>query len=639
MRYRTILDLSSGWTFVKKRMSRRWLRACSEHNGERVDLPHCWNDKDAFHENVSYYRGYGSYRKTFTVPELSGDASDTVWTLKSEGFYGTGDVWLNGRKLADVDGAYLGISLDVTGHLLTDSANVLALRLTNKCRSHVLPGIKDPDFLLYGGLAGRVWLQRRAACHLNEDTIRIRCEPAETGDNSWLVNIDFAVANRSARQRQCQAQWSIFDVNANAASNCIIASDPMEIAVGEQDESGNCAVRLTVPNPKLWNTANPALYIAECVLSENGEPVDSISVRFGFRSAAFKAGQGFFLNGERVELHGCNRHECMPGFGNALPVRQHREDALLLKKLGCNFVRLSHYPQHPAFLDACDELGILVYAEIATWKSVRTGRWLASACSQMRGMIRRDGNHPCVILWGMGNESRSRKAYLALRTIAEQEDGSRPVTYAENHFYRARREKTIGIPDVWGCNYELDALEQGRDASRLKCVIVSECSNYPPAVRGNLQEEARQVELIERDLAVFRGKQYVAGFALWCFSDYATMRKKRYVRHCGIVDAMRRPKMAAALMQAMFTTEPFVKVFAERLGPANNNQQILHIFTNCQQVALLRNGKQIVSLQGAPHYVKQIQSEPGDLIAIGSRDGKEISDRLIVSASTAILWR
>ena len=154
----------------------------------------------------------------------------------------------------------------------------------------------------------------------------------------------------------------------------------------------------------------------------------------------------------------------MPGFGNALPVQQHRQDALLIKQMGCNFVRLSHYPQHPAFLDACDELGILVYAEIATWKSVRTGRWLKSACRQMRDMIRRDRNHPSIILWGMGNESRSRKAYAALREIAEQEDGTRAVTYAENHLYRAKREKTVGIPDVWGCNYELDALEEGRDA-------------------------------------------------------------------------------------------------------------------------------------------------------------------------------
>ena len=92
--------------------------------------------------------------------------------------------------------------------------------------------------------------------------------------------------------------------------------------------------------------------------------------------------------------------------------------------------------------------------------------------------------------------------------------------------------------------------------SRLKCVVVTECSNYPPAVRGNRAEEAKQVELIERDLAKIAGKPYVAGFALWCFSDYATMRKKRYMRHCGLFDAMRRPKMAAEFMQAKYGGEP-----------------------------------------------------------------------------------
>ena len=105
---------------------------------------------------------------------------------------------------------------------------------------------------------------------------------------------------------------------------------------------------------------------------------------------------------------GCNRHECLPGFGNALPVNLHRQDAESIKAAGPNFVRLSHYPQHPEFLNACDQLGVLVYAELASWKSVRGGRWLKAAVRQFGDMIRRDRNHPSVIMWGLGNEGPCR---------------------------------------------------------------------------------------------------------------------------------------------------------------------------------------------------------------------------------------
>jgi len=538
------MDLNCGWAFAKGRAWRKWLASPSGNCDEVVDLPHCWNAKDSFLEDVTYYRGYGSYRKHFSLPARTSGDEDSVWTLESGGFYGTGDVWLNGSKIAEVDGQYLGFSLDVGNDLLWNSENIIGIRLTNKCSSYVLPGIDDPDFLLYGGLAGGIWLQKKPRVHLDSSCASVRTQ--QIRHNEFDVTIGCTAVNQFSASRSCSLKCSVRNKNGSVVAEA--SADP-------NAATGEFAVSMRVFDVDLWSPASPTLYRAECTLLEGGNVIDSIEIPFGFRSAVFEPWRGFFLNGERIELRGVNRHECMPGFGNALPLQQHRKDALLIKQMGCNFVRLSHYPQHPAFLDACDELGILVYAEIATWKSVCTGRWLKSACRQMRDMIRRDRNHPSIILWGMGNESRSQKAYTALREIAEQEDGTRAVTYAENHLYRAKREKTLGIPDVWGCNYEFDAMEEGRDASRLKCVIVTECSNYPPAVRGNLEEEANQVELIEQDLAKIAGKPYVAGFAIWCFSDYATMRKKRYMRHCGLFDAMRRPKMAAAFMQAKYGAE------------------------------------------------------------------------------------
>jgi len=223
----------------------------------------------------------------------------------------------------------------------------------------------------------------------------------------------------------------------------------------------------------------------------------------------------------------------------------HEADAKCIKQMGLNFVRLSHYPQHPAFLEACDRLGILVYAELSSWKSVRGGEWLRQASRQMEGMIRRDRNHPSIILWGMGNEGRHAAAYHSLYRLCKCLDPQRAVTYAENHVYRARRQKTLGIPDVWGLNYEFDALAEGVAGSRMQCAVVSECSNYPHTRRGDADAEATQLDTIKKDLARMDSHPEIAGFALWCFNDYATLRKQRYRRFSGIVDAWRTPKAAA----------------------------------------------------------------------------------------------
>ena len=236
------------------------------------------------------------------------------------------------------------------------------------------------------------------------------------------------------------------------------------------------------------------------VAERDGTTVDEARVRFGITRAEFRPDEGFFLDGRRTELQGANRHAEIPGLGSALPAELHRRDARILKDLGCNFVRLSHYPQSPAFLDACDELGILVYAELATWKVMRSSaRFQRAAQRQLRSMVLRDRHHPSVILWGIGNETRAREPFLALSALARELDPSRPVTYAENHLYRARRYRTLGIPDVWSVNYELHELEAARDASRLRAVVLTECCKHFTAVRGDDREELAQVTAIEVD--------------------------------------------------------------------------------------------------------------------------------------------
>jgi len=536
MDYRKIISLDKSWQFVRSRASRSWVTGIA--NDCHVDLPHCWNSDDAFQDGVEYYRGWGSYRSCFTFEGSS--SGNCRWMLVSEGFYGTGDVWLNGKKLGKVDGQYLGFSFDVSGMLNQHGENSIGIRLTNRCPLSVLPGKKMPDFLLYGGMSGRLRLERIPTVSIDIESTQIESKVNQAG-KSAEVTISAAVVGDSAGHT---INWSIHDADGSRLNAQV---DP-GLRAGSTLISHNrtpSPAKLTIENPRLWDIDDPQLYVAEGTLSINGRIVDVARIRFGVRSAEFRPNEGFFLNGRRVPLRGCNRHESMPGFGRALPLARHRDDAKLIKSMGLNFVRLSHYPQHPEFLNACDELGILVYAEIASWKSVRGGSWLKSAYRQMHDMMVRDRNHPSVIMWGMGNEGRHLGAYTKLYALCKSLDPQRAVTYAENHLYRARRKKTVGLPDVWGLNYEFDSLEEGRDACRMQCVVVSECSNYPHTQRGNSEAEKIQLDTIKRDLATIESHKFVAGFALWCFNDYATLRKKRYKRYSGLVDAWRKPKSSA----------------------------------------------------------------------------------------------
>ncbi len=555
MRTRIRISLDRDWEFIRRRASRRWINGIATDRD--VDLPHCWNDQDAFREGVMYYRGWGSYRRRFRLDGIEPVDSKAVrWRLVAEGFYGTGDVWLNGRRLGRMDGQYLGFEFDVTGSLNVRDENRIGIRLTNRCRSSVLPGTRKPDFILYGGLSGRMWLERVPATRIDLAATRIDCEirapasleagdenrsgstdkPSEEGSPACNAMVVIASGVAGPEAGGCRLSWTIRDDQGRSVAESLPADG----------KGAGRDARIEMTAVRLWDVNDPHLYTAQGTLTQDGVVVDDVSIRFGLRRAEFQPDEGFFLNGRRVPLRGCNRHESMPGFGRALPLWLHREDAVRIKDMGLNFVRLSHYPQHPAFLDACDELGLLVYAEIASWKSVRGGAWLRRACRQMQGMILRDRHHPSIILWGMGNESRHRGAYRRLYALCKKLDPARPVTYAENHLYRARRIGTVGLPDVWGTNYEFEAMAEGRDASRQRCVVVSECSDCPDTQRGRPDAESQQLETLRRDLEIVEKEAFVAGFALWSYNDYATRRRGRYRYHSGILDAWRIPKKSAA---------------------------------------------------------------------------------------------
>jgi hypothetical protein len=603
-------DISAGWEFVRGWAGRRWMRG-RKRGGEIVDLPHCWNRTDTFQHGRRSYSGRGAYRRILDLPAAPEVAG--CWRLRSEGFYGFGDIWLDGRAIARIDGQYLGFGVPLPPS--TPAGNrLLTIRLDDFFRRRVLPGQRHPDFILHGGLAGRVWLEHVPETRIEESAVEVVCSRGPEG--AEILELRCFVTGVDTSSSDLRVNWKVSDSHGRQ----IAAAGPAPVG------DGVVTVSTMIMDPACWSPDDPRLLWAECRLENRDRVIDSVRIRFGITRAEFRPDEGFFLDGTRVDLHGCNRHESIPGLGSALPRELHHDDAQLLRDYGCNFVRLAHYPQHPAFLDACDELGILVYAEIATWKSVSSSRhWRRAARRQTRHLILRDRHHPSVILWGMGNESRSRKAYLELRDIARELDPKRPVTYAENHLYRARRENTVGIPDVWGLNYELEAVEEGRDSCGLRNVLVAECCNYPQSVRGDDGAELTQVATLEYDWSLMADKPYLAGHAVWCFADYATEYRKRIRRHAGLFDAWRQPKMAAELFRARYSTAPFVSLFVTN-GRAGRQ---LHAFSNCRRLQADIDHKPAIDLEGALHHVVDLEEAFTEIVVEGDVDGETVRETLL----------
>ncbi len=582
--YRSELPLNTNWSFRRGRAPERKI----------VDLPHCWNERDTFQQGITYYQGQGVYQKTLAVPASDRPHTPSCWQLRSEGFYGFGDLWINGSKICRFDGQYIGLGEDVTAWIRPGTEHDIKIRVRNTRKRYVLPGKKDPDFLLYGGLAGKMRLLRLPAIHLKDRSLRVLCEGALSSHAT--VRVSVPVRNRLTVPQTVRVIASV-----TAMSGEIVASETSAPTPVPPEGEAVAQVALRLDHPLPWDIERPHLYRVECALRMGEETIDTAGVRFGAREAFFDGNDGFFLNRNRVFLQGVNRHESMPGFGNALPDELHQADARLIRGMGLNFVRLSHYPQSPAFLDACDEAGLLVYAEIASWKSVRPGLWARAACRQLKAMMERDRNHPSVILWGFGNEARSRIVYRKMQSIADALDPGRATIYAENHLHRGMRRRTLKQTDVLGINYELDRLRDAHACSRNGSLVVSETGNYAHTVRGETEAEIKQIKGWEQGLGEIVKHPYVAGYALWCFADHATQRKGRYLRQSGVVDAWRVPKMSASYIRAATEKRLYVSVHGDWGTGNGNGKRRIHVFSNAERL-LITAGNDLLAEMPAQRY-------------------------------------
>jgi len=620
---RQIIDFNKNWLFEKD----DWVGL---HNAsqpdwddskwEKIRLPHSWNMEDTFDDVQGYYRGFGWYRKHFKIAD---EHRGRKLFIRFGAIYVQAEIWINEKHFGPFPSGYTPITIDITDCINWEGENLIAVRVNNIHNDEIPPGRWRMDYNCYGGIYREVELISVSPVHLGEDDFFVTTPIIEKEYSEIAVQIK--VKNCTDKLAETKVVCELFD-GANLKAKF---EQSMRVPAGLAVLLNNLHAK--VNDLKLWSPDDPKLYRLKVTLLQEGEAVDDLVTDIGIRTFGFDAEQGFFLNGKPLQLRGLNRHQCYPGLANAVPPRLQIRDAEILKELGANFVRCSHYPQHPDFLKACDRLGILVYEEVASWQHIGGDVFINTMNRMLEDMIRRDRNHPSIILWGLMNEGRSVKMFEKLQATAHRLDPTRPTCYAENHLKEAVEFGTAFIPDVLGLNYKVQDYDELHSSYPHLRLVNTECSNPDSSIYGDIEKEITGVLKIKNDLDLIESRDYLAGSCIWSMHDYGTEYKPVWpIQKSGVMDVYRRFKEAAYYLQSRWTDEPFVRIaghwtFTGEEGTVKD----VHVWSNCDKVKLFLNNAEVRSDNKHPW---RIQYEPGELLAVGHKGKKKVQYSLKTAA-------
>ncbi|HEY5446027.1 MAG TPA: glycoside hydrolase family 2 TIM barrel-domain containing protein, partial [Pyrinomonadaceae bacterium] len=381
---RRILPLNHNWLFSDKVLPNGSSPTFNDRSFTRVTIPHTntllpWHGFDD-----KEYEFVSLYRRHFTMPP--GLSGRRVF-IDFGGVMTAAKVTINGHSLGEYRGGYTPFSFELTPHLNLRGDNVLAIEVDSTERKDIPPFGGDIDYLTFGGIYRDVSL--RVVPQTFIENVFAKAAGVMTGDRHVAVQ---CFLDRVDSGNPLELVAELRD------GNKVVASQSTDI--GPNDKTINLSLR-NLASVELWDSDHPKLYDVTVRLLESNHVIDEYSTRIGFREAKFTP-DGFFLNGKHLKLRGLNRHQTFPFVGQAMPARVQRRDAWILRKeLKCNIVRTSHYPQSPHFLDACDEYGLMVLEEIPGWQHVGDDQWKDLSVSYVEKMIRRDWNHPSIIIWGV----------------------------------------------------------------------------------------------------------------------------------------------------------------------------------------------------------------------------------------------
>ncbi len=662
-------DFNGGWRFIREDAPEANHRSFDDAGWDRALLPHTARIEalvtgDPGTESWQW-QGICWYRKTF---QATPDMADQKVYLKFDGAMNVSDVWLDGQHLGRHLGGYLPFGYDISERLAPGRDHVVAVRLDN--RDNPVTGPKPLpilDFNPYHGIYRDVHLIVKDRLHITDPILADR--PASGGvfvryedvsRDSATVLVHVHVRNDHPEPRNVTARISLVDGEGRRVARVESPSTPLRLAAGEE---AGIEEQLAVDRPSLWSPLEPTLYTLHTELLAGGEPVDEEVTRIGIRHIDFST-DGFRINGEKLYLRGTNRHQEYPYIGYAVPNAAQYRDARKIKEAGFDFVRLSHYPHDPSFMDACDELGLVTMDCIPGWQffNEEDPRFTEVQYDNCRRMIRRDRNHPSVVLWEVSlNETWMPEEFLARTEAIAREE------------YPGDQRFTCG----WQRGYDvfIQARQHGgcTDTSDMPC-MVSEYGDWEYyAQNAGLEQDAwadlapdeansRQLRwhgeraLLQQATNFQEGhndnrKTIAFADGLWVMFDY----NRGYapdIESSGCRDIFRLPKFSyhffrsqrdAGERYAAAETGPIVFI-ASHWQP--DSAIDVRVFSNCDEVALHLDGRLIerrrpdrdrlsTHLPHPPFTFRLDRFEPGTLEAVGYLGGREAARHRVTTPGPA----
>lgn len=626
---------------------------------QRINIPHTWNAKDTLDDTPGYRRGVGWYRRSVSIPAaLNGKRI----YLYFEGVGQTAEVFVNGRPIGRHIGGYTAFTFDITEAIRHDAPNSLAVKADNtRILDH--PPI-DGDFNMYGGVYRDVWLIATDAVHLSfgdSASAGIVITTPQVSSERATAAVTATIINKGSATRKVDVRTTIFDPDGKQ-----IAANGRSVRAEVGRETQVSHEEFPVSSPRLWSPDSPSLYRVVTQIEEGGRVIDEVSQPLGFRWFSFDAAKGFFLNGQPLKLRGTNRHQDHAGLGNALPDSYHVRDLEIIKENGFNFLRLAHYPQDPAVLEAADKLGLLLWEEIPIVNMIHVSQGFNdNAKLMLREMIRQHRNHPSIILWGYMNEvylpvpktEEHIKATVSLakelEAICKSEDPTRSTAIA---FDWGARDKyhTSGlgsVTDVVGWNlyhgwyYEtFDDFGKFMDDQHRRYptrpLIVSEYganadrrvhSDAPKRFDSSIEW---QQMFHESFLKQIEERPYIAGSNIWNQFDFASEFRGETIPHInqkGMYTFDRQPKDIAFFYKANYSATPVLHIAsADRPIRNGSRTQQIKVYTNLNNAELFHNGRSLGGKAGADKVAiwdVDFAAGKNEFYATGTHDGRIVSDR------------
>jgi hypothetical protein len=510
-----------------------------------VHIPHSTSyDSTTYTAETNRFQGTCWYRKTFTCPSTF----QRVF-IEFEGAMQISDLFINGDSVGEhINSGYTPFFYDITNHLVRGGSNVVALRLNNVNNSDVPPGNLTPDYYLFGGLTRDVWLRFKDSVY-----IPIYSQQIITPDT--LTTLARVRAKTPVMNSSGTAQTATLVVTVLNAANTRVDVDSASQSL-PANSSYTFNVVDTITNPSLWSPSSPYLYSVQTLVKVGGVVVDSVVEPLGVRWFKWSATNGFYLNSSRYEIRGMCVHQFEAWVENATPNERYYQEIKVLKNMGCNSIRCSHYPRAQEFYNAADKLGILVYVEQPSWGWGFTPSTLcwSRMDSCVKEMVTSGRNHPCIYAWGMYNEPITGGNFTTSITpmvaTAHLLDSTRPAAEANIEGFN----QAITVPDIAGLNYTQNTggfTSNGINTNNMPWVGTESRANfYPYCPRGSKLDLDTTNTQNSAGNAAYEWAQFsfttatsgqLAGGHFWCFKDYNSADNTDGFE--GVVDRFTVPKV------------------------------------------------------------------------------------------------